>query len=125
MEKHDSLYEKYVNQKIEEGLADIENGNVYTQEEAREYLQNKQKDLNGWCRNCDNRKECKHINLPSCEEFMFRTDGADFDFSTFVKVERKDSCHTVNGIIKEDIIKLDPEEQEAFERYKKAHGITD
>ena len=124
MEKHDSLYEKYVNQKIEEGLADIEKGAVYTQEEARVYLQKKQKDLNGWCRNCDNRKECKHLNLPSCEEFMFKTDE-DFDEIDFVVVERKVSCHTVNGMIKDDITKLDPEEQEAFERYKKVHGVID
>ena len=46
-------------------------------------------DLNGWCRNCDNREECKHLNLPSCEEFMFRTDGEDFDSTGFVVVERK------------------------------------
>jgi len=41
MEKQDSVYEKYVSQKIEEGLGDIEKGAVYTREEAREYLYNK------------------------------------------------------------------------------------
>jgi len=48
MEKQDSMYEKYVNQKIEEGLEDIDKGAVYTQEEAREYLRNKQWDENKW-----------------------------------------------------------------------------
>lgn len=91
MEKQDSMYNKYVNQKIEEGLEDIKNGDVYTREEARVYLHNKREDLNGWCRNCDNQKECNHINLPSCEEFMFRTDGKDFDLTSFVKVEREKS----------------------------------
>ena len=41
MEKQDSMYEKYVNQKIEEGLEDIEKGAVYSRDEAREYLRNK------------------------------------------------------------------------------------
>ena len=40
MEKHDSMYEKYVNQKIEEGLEDIAKGAVYSRDEAREYLRN-------------------------------------------------------------------------------------
>ena len=48
MEKQDSMYEKYVNQKIEDGLEDIEKGAVYTQEEAREYLHNKQWVENKW-----------------------------------------------------------------------------
>jgi len=41
MEKQDSMYEKYVNKKIEKGLDDIDKGAVYTREEAREYLRNK------------------------------------------------------------------------------------
>ena len=41
MEKQDAMYEKYVNQKIDEGLEDIDKGAVYTREEAREYLRNK------------------------------------------------------------------------------------
>ena len=122
MEKQDSMHEKYVNQKVDDGLADIDEGAVYTQAEARVYLKNKKDDLNGWCRNCDNREECKHLNLPSCEEFMFRTDGEDFDSTGFIVVERKDLCHINNGTIKDDIITLDSEEQEAFERYKNAHG---
>jgi len=47
----------------------------------------KNEELNGWCRNCDNREDCNHLNLPSCEDFMFRTDGEDFDYSTFVIVK--------------------------------------
>jgi len=38
----DIMYYLYVNQKIEKGLEDIEKGDVYTREEAREYLRNKQ-----------------------------------------------------------------------------------
>jgi len=38
----DIMYYLYVNQKIEKGLEDIEKGAVYTREEAREYLRNKQ-----------------------------------------------------------------------------------
>ena len=38
----DIMYYLYVNQKIEKGLEDIEKGNVYTREEVREYLRNKQ-----------------------------------------------------------------------------------
>ena len=34
----DIMYFLYVNQKIDKGLADIENGAVYSQEEAREKL---------------------------------------------------------------------------------------
>ena len=37
----DAMYKEYVNQKIDEGLEDIERGAVFTQEEARVYLQNK------------------------------------------------------------------------------------
>ena len=70
-------------------------------------------------------EDCEHLKLPSCEEFMFRTDGEEFDSTGFVVVERKDSCYINNGTIKDDIITLDPEEQEAFERYKNAHGDTD
>jgi hypothetical protein len=38
----DIMYYLYVNQKIDKGLADVENGALYTNEEARKYLQNKQ-----------------------------------------------------------------------------------
>ena len=38
----DIMYYLYVNQKIDKGLEDIEKGAVYTREEAREYLRNKQ-----------------------------------------------------------------------------------
>jgi hypothetical protein len=34
----DIMYFLYVNQKIEKGLCDIENGAVYTNEKAREYI---------------------------------------------------------------------------------------
>ena len=37
----DTMYKEYVNQKIDKGLEDIERGAVFTQEEARIYLQNK------------------------------------------------------------------------------------
>jgi len=36
------MYYLYVNQKIEEGLDDIEKGAVFTRDEAREYLRNKE-----------------------------------------------------------------------------------
>ena len=38
----DIMYYLYVNQKIEKGLDDIEKGAVYTRDEAREYLRNKE-----------------------------------------------------------------------------------
>ncbi|MCL2820134.1 MAG: hypothetical protein FWD38_04800 [Oscillospiraceae bacterium] len=38
----DIMYFLYVNQKLDKGLDDIENGAVYTMEEAREYIRNKQ-----------------------------------------------------------------------------------
>jgi hypothetical protein len=34
----DIMYFLYVNQKIDKGLKDIENGSTFTNEEAREYL---------------------------------------------------------------------------------------
>ena len=37
----DAMYTEYVNQKIEEGLKDIDKGAVYSRDEAREYLRNK------------------------------------------------------------------------------------
>jgi len=33
MEKQDSMYEEYVNQKIEKGLEDIEEGAVYSRDD--------------------------------------------------------------------------------------------
>jgi len=38
----DIMYYLYVNQKLEKGLGDIEKGAIYTKEEAREYIRNKQ-----------------------------------------------------------------------------------
>jgi len=38
----DIMYFLYVNQKLDKGLDDIEKGAVYTKEEAREYIRNKQ-----------------------------------------------------------------------------------
>ena len=64
----------------------------------------KHEDLNGWCRNCDNENECKHLNKPSCEDFMFRSDGVDFDFSSFVLVDRKNPCRKNTIIFKDDNI---------------------
>ena len=37
----DIMYYLYVNQKIENGIEDIEKGAVFTREEAREYLRTK------------------------------------------------------------------------------------
>jgi hypothetical protein len=37
----DIMYFLYVNQKIEKGISDIENGNIYSHEEARDYIRRK------------------------------------------------------------------------------------